>query len=254
MKGLKVRTRESLYLAGVTFLVIVALPLAAALALVGRLGVIAVFATAVVVGVVLYAVSPRFREWLRLQGEPVVTYNGLSLDNAVSLSPAHAWARIDGDEATVGADDLMLRVLGPVESVDLPAEGRRVERGEPLFRLCHGERDVEVLSPVSGTVVHSHWALEDQPARMNGAPFDDGWAVRLAGDEVRRQRRGLLRGNDARTWFRGEVDRLFGELMPADALPTLPDGGVMVDELHRAIDDATWKRLQVSFFAAGHAG
>jgi hypothetical protein len=86
---------------------------------------------------------------------------------------------------------------------------------------------------------------------MNAAPFEDGWVVRMAGEGVRRERRTLRRGSDARTWFRGEVDRLFGELMPAEALATLPDGGVLVEELHHAIDDDTWKRLQHSFFAAG---
>ena len=36
---------------------------------------------------------------------------------------------------TVGADDLVQSVVGPIEEVVLPAKGREVRRGDPLFTL-----------------------------------------------------------------------------------------------------------------------
>jgi hypothetical protein len=34
-------------------------------------------------------------------------------------------------------------------------------------------------------------------------------------------------------------------------VPTLPDGGLVVGELHRCLDDQDWERLRASFFEAG---
>lgn len=244
------KVREVVSVAALSLSVVVLLPLVAVLAFVLRAGLLAAAALAVTAGVVAFAFSPRFREWLRFLAEPGLTYNGLRLDTGVALDARHGWARFDDGEATVGADDLVQAVLGPVDRVELPARGLRVRRGEPLFRLRHGEREVAVASPVTGTVVHTNPELADSPHLVNDTPFGEGWAVRLGSDDARLDRRALLRGARARGWFRGEVDRLLAELGPAGTAPALPDGGELVAGLHRLIDDATWRRLDAAFFAA----
>jgi glycine cleavage system H protein len=246
------KIRDSVFLAGLCLSVVVLLPLLAVLAFVARAGLFAGALLAVLVGVVAYAISPRFREWLRFEVEPALTYNGLRLDTGVALDAHHGWARFDDGEATVGADDLLQAVLGPVERVDLPDLGTRVHRGEPLFRLRHGFREVAVASPVTGRVVHTNAELLDSPHLVNRHPFGEGWAVRLEGDDTRHDRQALLHGAKARGWFRGEVDRLLTDLLPdsAGAVPALPDGGELVADLHRSIDDATWSRLRTAFFVA----
>ena len=244
------KIRESVSMAALGLSIAILLPLVAVAAFVLRAGLFAGALLAVVAGMATFAVSPRFREWLGFQVEPGLTYNGLRLDTGVALGAGHAWARFDGGEATVGADDLMQAVLGPVEQVELPGLGTRVRRGEPLFRLRHGDRSVAVASPIAGTVVHANPELADSPGLVNDAPFAGGWAVRLGSDDPRRDRQELLRGGKARAWFRGEVDRLLADLLPGSAgtAPALPDGGELVEGLHRYIDDATWSRLQARFF------
>lgn len=239
---------DVIYLASLV-LVLVAVPLMGLLAFFGRavflggLGVVAL-------GAVVFALSPTFRSWWRSRSTGQASFSGIRLAHDVALHPAHAWARLEDGELVVGADDLMQATLGPVEVVELPSAGRRVEAGEPLFRLRRGERTVDVRSPVSGEVRACNESLRDRPELVNQAPFTAGWVVRLDGEGPRRQRRGLLRGGKARTWLRGEVDRLLATLVAEPmGVPSLPDGGVVVGELHEHIDDATWRRLSHSFFA-----
>ena len=247
--------RESLSLAAMGIAILVLLPLVAVLAFVMRAGLFAGALLMVLIGMVTFAVSPRFREWFGFQVEPGLTYNGLRLDTGVALDAGHGWARFDGGEATVGADDLVQAVLGPVDEVELPYLGARVRRGEPLFRLRRGERSVVVASPITGTVVHANPELADSPRLVNEEPFAQGWAVRLGCDDAKLDRGVLLRGGPARGWFRGEVDRLLGDLLgaPGDtalaAVPVLPDGGELVEGLHRYIDDDAWERICAGFFA-----
>lgn len=250
MKQRKIQFRETLTLVAVGLLVLAALPLLAGVAVAARIGILAALMAAVAVGVALYATSPRFRDWLGFQVEPELTHSGLRFDTAVAVHPTHAWARIDGHEATVGADDFVPTVLGPVERVEVPPKGIHVKQGEVLFRVHGGEREVALRSPVTGTVVNTNPNLAEHPYRVNAAPFGDGWVARVEADDLRAEKRSLLRGDRARSWFREEVDGLLATLAGYDSVPTLPDGGVMVNEVHHHIDDATWDRIRVEMFGA----
>jgi hypothetical protein len=133
--------------------------------------------------------------------------------------------------------------------VDLPAVGQHVRAGDPLFRLHHRGRAVCGRAPVTGTVVAVNEALRGEPRRINASPFTDGWTVRLAADDLRRERHGLRRGLEAREVFRREVDRLLRVVAAAEGVPVLADGGEVAEALHQHIDDETWARLRRDVFA-----
>jgi len=235
---------------GFTALAVVALlPLVGVTLFLLRFVVAALVAGAVVGTVVLLTTSTRFRRWFVNVVEPEIDYKGVRLATAVSLDRRHSWARVEPDGTFVGADDVALACLGPLERVDLPAAGARVQRDQVLFTLGAGTRELSLHSPVSGTVVARNEALLSEPQRLNDDPFGLGWVVRVRSDDPRSSRRGLLRGRRAKEWFRDEVDRLVSMLgsQPA-ALQTLPDGGVLTDGIHRLIDDPTWERIRVAFF------
>lgn len=234
---------------GYVALAVVALPVLAVLGFVARGVVLGGVILALGVGGIAFAASPAFRTWIQSWTEPEVAYSGLRLATGVAFHPAHTWARLERREATVGADDMVQTTLGPVDAVDLPEVGVRVRQGEPFARLRHGQRAVDLMSPVSGRVMTANRALFDEPARINREPFGDGWIARIEGDALRNDQRRLFRGEEARVWFRREVDRLLSRLLPG-AAPALPDGGLLVDELHRYIDETHWRRLTEEFFGA----
>lgn len=237
---------------GYLALAVVALPVLAVLAFVARGVVLGGVLLALGGALVAFTVSPAFRSWIESWTEPEVAYSGLRLATGLAFHPAHTWARLERNEATVGADDMVQSTLGPVEAVELPMPGARVRQGEPFARLRHGDRALELVAPVSGRVLAANHALVDEPGRINSEPFGDGWIARIEGDAVKASKRQLFRGEAARVWFRREVDRLVSGLLP-DAAPALPDGGVLVGELHRHIDDTHWTRLTEEFFGAAGA-
>lgn len=241
--------REALRIAAILMVAAVVLPLLAVVAVFLRGALAAALAAALVGGGILFAASPRFRGWLDDRTRLEVSYKGLRLSTDVGLHPSHGWVRSEAGGLVVGADDLAQAALGPVERVELPPVGRRVERGEPLASLLRGGRSLALRAPVSGTVAGANAALRERPGLVNEAPFTRGWLVRLRGDEPRGERRRLVRGRRARTWFREEVDRLVALVQGRETAPTLPDGGTLLAaELHRHIDDGAWKALTETFF------
>lgn len=250
MRHAHAHTMDWLKVGGSVALVIVALPLLALAAFLGRGVLLAAALLAVVAGLAAFAVSPAFRTRLAGWTEPEMVYNGLRLATPFAYHPFHAWARIEGDEATLGADDLVQTVLGPLDDVELPEVGARVRQGWPLARLVRGDRRVDLPSPLSGTVVATNERLDAAPALVNREPFGDGWLARVKGDGIRDERQTLLRGEEARSWFRREVDRLISRLVPGETAPVLADGGAVTGDLHRFIDDVRWRRLAEEFFGA----
>ena len=250
MERQKRRFSRGALAAAATMAVIVLFPLLAILAFAMRFVLVGGLIVAAFLGALAYALSPAFREWLGFQLDPGLTYSGLRLDTEVAMDSTHGWVRFGSGQATVGADDMVQQLLGPVEIVELPEPGRQISRGEPLFRLTHGDRDVAIPSPVSGKVVETNRLLAHSPRLVNEAPFDRGWIARIDCDDARNDRRLMVRGARARQWFRREVDRLLTTLEPGVEAPVLPDGGHLVWDLHRQIDDETWKRVRDDFFTA----
>lgn len=251
MRHTKALTTDWLKVGGSVALILVALPVLALAAFVGRGVLLAAALLALVVGLAAFAVSPAFRTRLAGWTEPEIFHNGLKLATPYAYHPFHGWARIEGDEATLGADDLVQTVLGPVEAVELPVVGTRVDQGGPLARLRRGDRTVDLAAPVSGTVLATNDRLETEPDLVNRAPFGDGWLARIESGSLKTERDRLYRGEEARSWFRREVDRLISRLVPGEAAPVLADGGALVGDLHQVIDDVRWRRLNEEFFGAG---
>ena len=248
MTRTEARVGDWLKVGGYLALFIVALPAVAVIVFIGR-GVLLVLAPISLVALlVAYSLSPAFRAWFDGWAEDLVTFSGLRLAPRVSYHPSHTWVRIEGSEVTVGADDLLQAALGPVRELVLPAVGHHVAQGDPLVRVVGESRSVEAKAPVSGTVLSVNRQLDSEPRRVNDDPFGQGWLVTMSADQLRRERKVLVRGEGARSWFRGEVDHLFTCLGSQGAVPTLPDGGILVDRLHRHIDGESWDRLAEELF------
>ena len=236
----------------VIVLVLVAL---AALPLLGLVFFFARFALigALIVGIVALAVSPALRRWLVRVTEPVAHYHGLSVASDVLVHRSHSWIRpMRGQKVLVGVDDLLQQVLGKVDRVTLPAKGASVAAGAPLVTIAHGGREIVVRSPVTGRVSAANSRLQSEPALINTAPYDAGWAVEIE-EQTDPARSDLFRwGADAASWFREEVDRVIAFLAPAEATAmAIQDGGPLVEGVAVELDDATWCQFKARFFGDG---
>ncbi len=223
---------------GLCLLAVAALPILALLGIALRGAVLLAIIIAVALCILLYPLSARFREWFKVEAQIEYRHRGVRLARDVLLYPAHSWARWGRKAVTVGADDLLLSAIGPVEAVDLPAAGTHVERGQPLFRISRGERNVDVLSPLSGSVCESNQVLTLYPELMNELPFSEGWAVRMKADDADHDRGLLMRPPRTCAWFRSEVDRAYESARS----PSPPEA-----RLQGSVDAAAWKQLAPMF-------
>lgn len=205
---------------------------------------------ALVLGLVVVLAVPPLRRWSERRTEAMARYHGLGVAADVVLHRHHGWLRpLRGQRVEVGVDDLLQKVLGPVDRVTLPPAGQAIDVGAPLMTLSHGPLDVVVRSPVAGHVTAANPRLSHDPGLINRAPYGAGWAVRLREDLGPARSPHLRWGADAASWFRDEVDRMIAFLAPAGASPALiQDGGPLDEDLARELDEDTWRQLKARFF------
>ncbi len=91
----------------------------------------------------------------------------------------HEWLRLSDGVGTVGITEYAQDQLGDIVFVELPAIGTRVEQSQKFGEIESVKAVSELYCPVSGEVVETNAALVDNPERVNDAPYDDGWMLRV---------------------------------------------------------------------------
>ena len=82
----------------------------------------------------------------------------------------------------MGITDYGQDALGEVVFIELPTNGRTVERGELLGEIESTKSVTEIYAPLSGTVARTNDELADAPTLVNRDPYGDGWLLELNGE------------------------------------------------------------------------
>jgi glycine cleavage system H protein len=91
----------------------------------------------------------------------------------------HAWARVEGDVATVGVTDHAQKELGDVVYLELPKIGRKLRMGEVFGSIESSKSVSELVSPVAGEILEVNSRLEDSPELVNDDPYGEAWMLRV---------------------------------------------------------------------------
>ncbi len=94
-------------------------------------------------------------------------------------SKDHEWVRVEGDVAVVGITDYAQNSLGDVVYVELPKMGEEFAANESFGSVESVKAVSEVFSPVSGTVAEVNETLNDEPEKVNGDPYGEGWMIKV---------------------------------------------------------------------------
>ena len=97
----------------------------------------------------------------------------------VCYTKEHEWIRVDGDLATVGISRHAQEQLGDIVFVELPEAGRQVSQGGPLAVVESVKAASDVYAPISGEVVETNSAIQDDPGLVNRSAEDEGWFCKL---------------------------------------------------------------------------
>jgi glycine cleavage system H protein len=102
-----------------------------------------------------------------------------SYPDDLEYHPEHDWARIDGDEATLGITWFAQDALGELVHYEAPAVGSTVAKDAPYGEVESVKAVSDVVAPLSGEVLDVNAKAVDEPEIVNEDPYGEGWLIRI---------------------------------------------------------------------------
>ncbi|MBW1980783.1 MAG: glycine cleavage system protein GcvH [Deltaproteobacteria bacterium] len=97
----------------------------------------------------------------------------------MKITEDHVWVLLQTDFVVLGVTDFAAEALGTIIYVELPEVGETINKGESFATIESGKATIELISPVSGTVLQANEALEETPSLVNQDSLSSGWVARL---------------------------------------------------------------------------
>jgi len=91
----------------------------------------------------------------------------------------HEWAKIDGDNATVGITDYAQSALGDITFIDLPKIGSMVMQSNVMATVESVKAASDVYAPLTGEVIKANAELANHPELVNKSAYESGWFARI---------------------------------------------------------------------------
>jgi glycine cleavage system H protein len=91
----------------------------------------------------------------------------------------HDWARVEGDEATMGITWYAQDSLGELVHYEPPDEGTTLTKDGTYGEVESVKAVSDLISPLSGTVLEVNRGVVDAPESVNDDPYGAGWLVRI---------------------------------------------------------------------------
>jgi glycine cleavage system H protein len=93
--------------------------------------------------------------------------------------PEHDWARIDGEEATLGITWFAQDALGELVHYEPPEQGATVSKDSAYGEVESVKAVSDLISPLSGEVLEINQKVVDEPETVNADPYGEGWLIRI---------------------------------------------------------------------------
>lgn len=172
---------------------------------------------------------------------------GFSVPDNLRYHPGHTWAVSESaDLVRVGVDDFAAKLAGDVKEINIPERGQWIRQGQRIIAMHHDGREINLVSPIEGTVVDINQKALADPSLTTSDPYGDGWLLTVNSPDAKTNFRNLLGGTTARRWMDEAATRLRAIAMPGVA--TAQDGGMIVGQVLDQIPEADWAKINSEFF------
>jgi len=217
--------------------------------------IISFFAILIPFWIILNKQSRRRRLAAKVTG--ALKSGDIRIPQGVFFSKNHTWAHLEKSGiARIGLDDLLVHVVGDVSLLNLVKPGDSIRKGDPVAQIFHDDKNLTILSPVSGQIVRNNSQLSGRPEILNDDPFRQGWINQIRPSDWMDETRGFYLAEAATDWIAGELKRFkdflvgsAGKYSSESSLVALQDGGELREQILAEMPDELWQDFQKQFLS-----
>jgi glycine cleavage system H lipoate-binding protein len=159
----------------------------------------------------------------------------------------HSWARVeDNGTVVVGMDDFAQKLVGEMNTIQLPKPGETVRQGTKAWDLVIDSRSLPMRSPVSGQVVEVNDEVLSSPRVVNADPYERGWLLKVRPKGFKDDVTNLLSGDLARAWME-QTSNMLRTWSSGSLGVVLQDGGLPVQGIARNMSQEKWHEIASEF-------
>lgn len=179
----------------------------------------------------------------------------LIIPGGILFGRSHTWAFMEKDGAVrVGIDDFLQHVTGTITRVRMKSPGEKVQKGDHILSLVQKGKQLDIQSPLSGTITSVNEKLTVNTSVINSSPYNDGWVYTIEPDNWVQESRLMSMAGKYIERIRQEFTQIkdFLASLPGVgseryATIVLQDGGELKDGLLEEFGPETWEEFQVKF-------
>ncbi len=181
--------------------------------------------------------------------------NSVEAPKGIYYDRTHTWAFMEKDgNVRVGIDDFLQHITGALTRVKMKAVGEKIRRGEKILTLNQNGKQLEIYSPVTGVIKDYNKSLLTDTARINTAPYTEGWVYSVEPMNWLREIQLMFMSDKYKEWLRNEFARLrdfFAITVRSNdaayAHIVLQDGGELTDKVLEDLGPEVWEQFQEKF-------
>lgn len=97
----------------------------------------------------------------------------------LKYTSSHEWARLQGDEASIGITDFAVAAIKDIVFLELPPVGKQLEAGKPFGVIESVKAVFDLNSPLSGEVSAVNSGMQDEFSTLAADPYGKGWLIKI---------------------------------------------------------------------------
>ena len=180
--------------------------------------------------------------------------NTVESPKGLLFDKSHTWAFMERDGMLrFGVDDFIQQVTGNLTGIKLKEPGEFVRRGEKIISIIKDGKQIDLYSPVSGTIRSLNTDLDIDASIINSSPYTDGWIYLIEPKNWAREMQLMFMSDKYRTWLSDEFDRLklFLSTVTREnstcAQVIMQDGGELTENALADMEPEVWEDFQTRF-------
>jgi glycine cleavage system H lipoate-binding protein/ABC-type phosphate transport system substrate-binding protein len=185
----------------------------------------------------------------------VLNENSLIVPRGLYFDKTHTWAFMEQNGIVkVGIDDFLQHITGKLTRIKMLNEGDKVKKGDPILSVIQNGKQLNLYSPVSGTIRTKNTVLLNDPSFLNTSPYSEGWVYRIEPTNWLRENQLLFMAEKHKLFLKSEFSRLKDFLSTTlnndsekFAMAVLQDGGELADSTLANLGPEVWEDFQTKF-------
>ncbi len=184
----------------------------------------------------------------------------LTIPKGLYFDKTHTWAFMEKNGIVrMGIDDFLTKVIGPMTRVTLKNPGDKIRKGEKILSVMQNGKQLNISSPISGTIKISNASLNTFSEAINESPYNEGWIYMIEPENWLRETEFLFMSEKYSSWIHHEFSRLkdfFASSAASHKLDysqvVMQDGGELKENILVDFGPEVWEDFQTRFIEECH--